>query len=383
MTAPVRLETAERVASALNFLLKHPQHHYKVGNTVAIFWAVRPSGCVEPLDFCNFLDSEKNPDPLEVLDFLKNIHGHAAEPPSEARFYCALLSSPKSRVTVRSWHTDTLRKVTSRSRNYFETVSLPTVWGDRKTSSLTELANATVADSSKGGPLNSTYTALFNSAFFGAEAPVPSHLLIQGMRRQAVELASGFDAKSRNDFESRLRHRTALLKLYFNLNKGISMNEKEHPNENHPAYLSGRLLAIFDTIHNKAHGRKSGSSPASRVYGSAAATPALVFPQLCKLARYHLEKIGGGMAHKLEFGVPMGKSEEPIEDDFEGLAAVVDRFRKHGILEWPRTFSLEEQGRFAIGFYYERCRKWPHYRKGQNPRGDESRDTEIDNSTEN
>ena len=294
----------ERLAGVLNFLLKHPQHHYKLGNTVAVFWAVQPDGCDEPLIFCDLLDGEKNSDPLEVLDFLKNIHGHAAEPPSEARFHCALLSSPKSRVTVRSWHTDTLPKVTARSRDYFETVSLPTVWGDRKTSSLTELANATVADSSKGGPPNSTYTALFNCAFFGPAAPLPSHLFVQAIRRQTLELASGFDAKSRNDFESRLRHRTALIQLFFRLNNGITITQETIMNTKETAILCGRLLAILDKIHDEAHEGKSASSPANRLYGAASATPALVFPKLCQLARYHLQKIGGGMAYKLEFGVP-------------------------------------------------------------------------------
>jgi len=394
MTAPVCLETAERLAGTLNFLLKHPQQHYKLGNTVAVFWAVRPSGLAEPLDLCDLLDGEKNPDPLEVLDFLKNIYGHAADGPSEARFYCALLSSPKSRVTVRSWHTDTLPKVSARSREYFRIVSLPTVWGDAKTSSLNELADATIAKSSKGGPPNSTYTALFNCVFFGPEAPLPYHLFVQAIRRQALELASGFDAKSRNDFESRLRHRMALIQIFFNLNNRervnrntiMSTSQTTTDSCNHPAILLGRLLAILDNIHCEAHAKtgangrpiydqrgigvpSTNTSPATRMYGAASSTPALAFSQLCKLVVHHLNKFRDRqMADILRDGLSAENTPDGYEGPYEGLSQVVSRLKRHysdrGVaVEFPRTLSLEDQGRFALGFYYERCRRWPRYKK--------------------
>jgi CRISPR-associated protein Cas8c/Csd1 subtype I-C len=400
ITAPVCLETAERVAGALNSVLNHPQQHYRLGNTVAVFWAVRSSGLAEPLDFCDLLDGEKNPDPLEVLNFLKNIHGHAAESPGEARFHCALLSSPKSRVTVRSWHTDTLPKVTARSRDYFETVSLPTVWGDRRTSSITELAEGTMAKSSddrrdkKKKPPNSTYTALFNCVFFGPEAPLPYHLFVQAIRRQVLELASGFAAKSRDDFESRLRHRMALIQLFFNLNNRerinrntiMSTSQTTTDSCNHPAILLGRLLAILDNIHCEAHAKtgvngrpifdqrgigvpSTNTSPATRMYGAASSTPALAFSQLCKLVVHHLNKFRDRqMADILRDGLSAENTPDGYEGPYEGLSQIVSRLKRHysdrGVaVEFPRTLSLEDQGRFALGFYYERCRRWPRYKK--------------------
>jgi CRISPR-associated protein Csd1 len=104
---------------------------------------------------------------------------------------------------------------------------------------------------------------------------------------------------------------------------------------------------------------KRHSSPAGRYYGSASSTPALVFPRLCKLTNVHPEKIGGGLAYKLQHGVPKDRSEKPIERDFEGLAQLIARFSADA--KWPCTLSLEDQGRFAIGFYYEKCRKWPRF----------------------
>jgi CRISPR-associated protein Csd1 len=131
------------------------------------------------------------------------------------------------------------------------------------------------------------------------------------------------------------------------------MNEQTHENQNHPAYLCGRVLALMDKIHNAAHGKSTASSPAGRYYGSASSTPALVFPRLCKLARIHLEKIENkGWAYNLD----------------RDLTGLVSKFSAQA--SWPRTLSLEDQGRFAIGFYYERA-----------PKSDEP--TTDDNQTEN
>ncbi|MBU0679136.1 MAG: type I-C CRISPR-associated protein Cas8c/Csd1 [Verrucomicrobia bacterium] len=363
-TTQMTLAHAERATVALNFLLASESHSLWLSRSVkAIFWAAdREKHGVEDTSFVNLISA---PDPLQVLKFLSNIRGHAAEPPADtAQFYCALVSSPKARVTVRSWHTDTLPRVVGESRRYFRSITLPTRYGvEGKTSSLDDLAKSTVRPSMKNPPQPSTYAALLDTAFFGT--PVPHRIFQQVIARQKLEMAKGPDGARDAVFENRLRHRIALMKLFFT-KENEEMNEATHTSNDNAAHLCGRLLAILDEIHNVAHERKSASSPASRLYGAASTTPALVFPQLCRLVRYHLAKMDKGLAHKFEFGVPKEKRADGVPEDFEGLAAVVSRLNKAGKGTFPRTLPLEEQGRFAIGFYYERCREWPEYKKASN-----------------
>jgi CRISPR-associated protein Cas8c/Csd1 subtype I-C len=378
-TLSMTLTTAERAAGALKWLLRDKGHNCSLGKKlVAVFWAVPSDKNAKlcPHDFATLMNE---PDALQVLDFFKNIHGHAATAPSAAQFYCAILSSPKSRITVRGWHTRTLGRVTESAEAYFRTISLPNIFrsGELTASTIGEMAAATVPPKGKSSPPSTVYSRILQTALFGER--LPHSFLESALARQALELAKGCpDKKERNDFETRLRARTALIKLYFYSNhkepKDKPMNEQHHATQDHPAYLCGRVLALLDKIHNAAHGKSTASSPAGRYYGSASSTPALVFPRLCKLANLHLEKIGGGLAYKLQHGVPKEKSETPIERDFEGLAQLIARFSADA--KWPRTLSLEDQGRFAIGFYYEKCRKWPRYRKGTNPKGDETGDDE-------
>jgi len=358
-TMQMTLVNAERAAAALNYLLRGNNTSLRITKSVkAVFWAI-DTAKDQGLEDTMFTWLISQPDPLQVLSFLKNIRGHAVGPLDSAKFYCALITSPKARITIRSWHTETLRSVIDNSTRYFTSVSLPS--GNStvlKTATLEELARSTVPESKKTPPSSATLAALLDTAFFGCH--LPHRILQQAIQRQILELAGGTSEKAKKNFEQRLCGRTALIKLYFVINrKGTPMNE------DHPAYLCGRLLAILDKIHNEAHDNKSSSSPANRYYGAASATPALAFPQLCKLARHHLNKMSSYNRERFEFGVPAEKRADDSEKDFDGLATVVAQLNQVADSHFPRMLTLEDQGRFAIGFYYERerCKNWPHFRK--------------------
>jgi CRISPR-associated protein Csd1 len=340
-TLSMSLTTAERAGAALSFLLRDQNSQFPIGGKgKAVFWAV-PNTEPDKLTAHNFASLLNEPDPLQVLDFFRNIHGQAAASPDHTQFYCAILSSPKSRITVRSWHTTTLDRVTLCAEQYFRAITLPNLFKSNvpTVSTLFDLADAIVPPKGKSGPPPFAYESLIQTALFGDKLSNP--FLQSAVQRQGLELANGYFAeKELGEFEARLRARAALIKLYFYSNHKIIMNETTHATDEHPAYLCGRVLAVLDSIHNAAHEKITASSPASRYYGSASSTPALVFPRLCKFARIHLDKI---------------KNPKTASDLDHNLTRLVAKFAKDAT--WPRTLALEDQGRFAIGFYYERSRQ--------------------------
>lgn len=369
MTAPMLLENAEKAAAALNWLLREDTTHLRLGSdVVAVFWAVdlsKPEEKPKGSPFATLLA-----DPLEVRDFLRSPNKAMYQEIDQTAFYAAILSSPQSRVTVRNWHTSTLPEADRHLREYFAAISLTSDKDSEEilTFPIGLLANVTIVPRKKGDkakPQPDTYITLFECAMFGAS--LPHKLLSKALRRQSLELANGTDKKNQTEFEKRLAARTALVKLYFKRAKGVEMTPGKHSIENDAAYLCGRLLAMLDRIHVTAHEGRGGtnSSPANRAYGSASTTPALAFPQLCKLARHHLNKMGGGMARNLEFGVNKRDRTDGTNDDFEGLAAIVARLLRTTEQQFPRTLTLEDQGRFAIGFYYERSLPIPRTMKAK------------------
>ena len=355
ITAPLGLDPAERASSALNWLLHDNASHVRMGDAVVIFWAIDETADGASLQSLGFGELMKEADPLQVREFLKGAWGVHPNVLDTSRFYAAVLSSPQSRITIRSWHTETLPNAVAYFRRWLELSLLPNRYGDDCPTSITDFADCTVRKSKNSKPLPRTYSELFEAALFGR--PLPSRLYSAALKRQSLELAKGCDKKTRTEFEDRLRTRTALIKLYLS-KKGVTINMNNHTEQNDSAYLCGRLLAMLDKIHIEAHKNSGGtnSSPANRSYSAASTTPALAFPQLCKLARYHLNKIGKGWANCLEHGY---KNKDTGEVMFEGLKHICAHLKEAAGCNFPRTLSLEEQGRFAIGFYYERCRQWP------------------------
>jgi len=365
-TATFRLETAEKAAAALNALV-HDQsfriqlEQFGKKQLFAVFWAVhRATGQQVTADFMQLLDQ---PDPLAVQDYLRGIWGTRPPEIATANFHVAILLKGTGRFSVRSWHTDTLGHADQHVRRYFEAIALPE--GEAQSPALRDLAWATIAKSKKQKtkPAPATYNALFEAAWRGT--PLPFDMLAATIERQRIELASGDPDAA--DFKARLAARTALIQLYFALkpNAPLRTNTELIMNAKETAILCGRLLALLDKIHDAAHDGKSASSPANRLYGAASATPALVFPRLCQLARYHLQKMDAGLARKLEFGVPKDRRDDGVPEDFAGLAAVVACLNEASDGDFPRTLPLEDQGRFALGFYYERNRKWPNFKPNQ------------------
>jgi CRISPR-associated protein Csd1 len=103
------------------------------------------------------------------------------------------------------------------------------------------------------------------------------------------------------------------------------------------AYRLGRLFSVLERLQGAALGQRN-ATVRDRFYASASATPALVFPSLIRNARNHSKtirtRVGAGLA-------------EWFEDHIAEIASGLEG-------SFPRTLPLEEQGRFALGYYHQR-----------------------------
>ncbi len=108
--------------------------------------------------------------------------------------------------------------------------------------------------------------------------------------------------------------------------------DPENPN---PAYQLGRLFAVLEAAQYAALGRVNASI-ADRYYGAASAMPARVFGTLMRGARTHISD-----ARKRNQGL--------------WIESRLGEIMSHLPPDLPRTLRLEDQGRFAIGYYHERA----------------------------
>ena len=112
------------------------------------------------------------------------------------------------------------------------------------------------------------------------------------------------------------------------------------------AYNCGRLLAIFDDLQMRAHDfQLEGAGVVERYYGSASSAPNSAFGILWRLHQHHLKKVSRNNK---------GAS-EAIKRRIAEIAALFLQPAPLQPPEFPRTFSLVQQGRFALGFYQQKA----------------------------
>jgi CRISPR-associated protein Csd1 len=112
------------------------------------------------------------------------------------------------------------------------------------------------------------------------------------------------------------------------------MTENLNPESRDPAYLCGRLFAVFDRLQYLALGGVN-AGVVERYYASASTTPAMVMGRLFRNAQFHMAKAEGGIAGN-------------ATKDFEAIASALGN-------EFPATLDLEGQGRFALGYYHQKA----------------------------
>ena len=142
--------------------------------------------------------------------------------------------------------------------------------------------------------------------------------------------------------------RFALLKLILNRNRKEDdpvIQPEVFETDDRP-YNCGRLLAVLAEAQAKAHEYKlEGAGVAERYFGTASVSPASVFPILLRLNRHHLNKI--------KKSDRFAGHERFLEDAIQGLLAKFKPPHSGQPPQFPRHLDLQEQGRFALGFYQQ------------------------------
>ncbi len=243
------------------------------------------------------------------------------------------VSGNSARVIVRSYLEATLPRLRENLAAWFRDLRIADISKDgagRPTSliPLLLLAAATAFDMDQVAP--DTPSRLVNAAIHGD--PLPDSLLTACLRRLRAEGTKGFHAP-----------RMALIKLCL-LRRNIPVTEtldsgsSEQPQS--PAYICGRLMAVFEQIQYAALGDVN-ANVTDKFFGTFSAAPAMLLGRLFANARNHLRKLRGdkpGAFKRLD----------------ELLTSVSDQLK-----EPPKgKLSLHDQGLFALGYYHQRARQF-------------------------
>ena len=331
LSAPAEL----KLRSALNSLIDKSRAQGLVfNNTVHLHWTREPIQ-EDPFDLLASADEKA----VEAL--LKSVQQGQPPVAFDANAYYAMsLSGNGARIVVRDWLESTVPEVQRHVAEWFQDLAIVRPDGQATKSDfkfgalLYGMVRADLEELSPALP-----TQLLHGALRGRAVPLPQAALAAALRRQRIE-SQGEDGKRNAVILARLALiKACLLRSPNSPNnnaqtKDTTMTECLNPESRDPAYLCGRLFAVFDRLQYLAMGGVN-AGVVERYYASASTTPALVMGRLFRNAQFHLAKADGGVATNV------GK-------DFEAItSALGDRF--------PASLDLESQGRFALGYYHQKA----------------------------
>jgi CRISPR-associated protein Csd1 len=133
------------------------------------------------------------------------------------------------------------------------------------------------------------------------------------------------------------------------------MSDIEHKLSQSEAFLCGRLLRILESAQYYALGDVN-ATVVDKFYAAASTTPAIVFGHLMGKLQTHLSKGKKSPAPKT---IKPPRTAEDVKGTVRNLeyrVAEISAALSSG-RGFPKIFTPEEQGAFALGFYSERLRR--------------------------
>lgn len=326
--SPVSPDRAAAYVLALNDLLRISGGHRKdIAEVGFMFWTK------ERTEF-NPMAEIDQPDPSQVERLLRF---DPDADPDPNMFYMAGVAGNGGRMLIRYWVAETLAEVKSNLKNWFLGLRVANVFTG-KPSEAPKLWQLLRAIDREGKPPADRIVGLVCRAVEGSAQPLGYRMLSAALARLRVEQGS-----------DRLNPvRAGLIRLCLNdqirvrnLEGGL-MTESLDPAQRHPAYLCGRLLAVYQGLQYQAQGGEVGQTIVDRYYTLASTYPALAFPKMEGLGKKHLQKLRRDKAG----------ARVAIEKEIDRLCGEIEQACGY---RFPQALDLDGQGRFALGYHHQRA----------------------------
>jgi CRISPR-associated protein Csd1 len=321
--APVGENAAFAYTTALNHLLRFENRQkIRIGNATTVFWTERAS----PIEGFMGVILDPHDDAADLASvrlFLEAARDGKQLPgidDTDLQFFILGLSPNASRLSVRFWHVSTVGDISGRIGQHFRDLAIVRSERDPEFPGMWQLLKETAAQGKTENIPPLLAGATMRSVLTGAT--YPQSLLSSLITRIRADQTINY-------------MRAAMIKACLNRKLRIHQNTKEvsmslDRESTSIAYRLGRLFAVLEKAQRDAI-PGANTTIKDRYYGSASATPSVVFPQLLRLAQHHIQKA--------EYG---GWTDKIIEEIIQGI----DKF--------PAHLSLDDQGLFAIGYYHQR-----------------------------
>ncbi len=325
--APISKMASFAYSTALNHLRQSPRQSLYVGDATMVFWAERPHNMEEWFsDLFVKPAKEESEQDNEAIRALYKAAGTGAPPLEEGntKFYVLGLSPNASRISVRFWHVATVGELARNIRRHFDDCAMVHGPRERDYLSIFRLLVCT-AQQGKAANIQPNLAGEVMKAILDG-TPYPTTLLASAVRRIRAEREITYPRASL------IKACLARDSRYYK-KAGKEAGMALDPANANIGYRLGRLFSVLEKIQEEAN-PGINATIRDRFYGAASSTPVTAFPHLMKLKNHHLAKLESrGRAVTLE----------------RLIGGIMD-----GVDDFPTHLSLQDQGRFAVGYYHQR-----------------------------
>lgn len=342
----------KQYTAALNFLLADNGHHKNFGDMVVVYFAMKQNDTAEcdafSLLFGDFASDQKETVDQETEKDLNQVYNYAktgvlkdlSGMDPDSIFYVAGLTANSSRIctkfVVRNRFGVILEHVAAHQKDI-------RILEKQKPVSMYWIQKQLVSPKSKDAKVPPPLIAgLFASILNGTR--YPDALLATVIARVKTD--------TDETQQKKVNHiRAGLIKGCLNRKaKKEEITMSLNLDNTNQAYLCGRLFAVLEKIQQDASGGNLNRTIKDSYFSSACSKPATVFPKLIQLSQNHLKKV----EYVLFYQKLCGDIIDQLEDAF------------------PSTLSLDEQGKFIIGYYQQNKALYAKKEKQQETATDDS-----------
>ena len=348
--APVSEQAAFAYTTVLNHLLRRDPHNRQrlsVGDASVVFWA-ETSDAAQAKSNEDLLAALLNPDGKSddgqeaekvrhVMESMAKGRALAELDPKldeGTRLFVLGLAPNASRLSIRYWLCESLGELLGRLRQHALDLELvPTPWKSFPGAWRLALATAPAHGDPPKAKADDVPPLLAGELMRAilTGAPYPQSLLSNIVMRMR---ADGDISGVRVALCKAVLNRALRLSHFPRSDMEVPVSLDVHSTQ--PGYLLGRLFAVLEGAQRQALGGQVNATIRDRYYGSASATPALVFPFLLRNTQNHMSRI-----RKDKPGVAVS-----IERDIQEVIGKLPG-------EFPRHLGMQDQGRFAVGYYHQ------------------------------
>lgn len=326
--APIGKTSEFAYTTALNTLL-NSSSRMLVGDAVTVCWSKKQCDLEHQIKDIFGEPQKDEPDKgvESVKSLFKSLENGAFLAQADNMFYVLGLAPNSARISVRFWIVDTVFGMAVKISKHYEDTRIGHGPNDKDFLSLFRLLVSTaIQGKSENIPPNLAGETM-RTILYGL--PYPYTLLQASIRRIRAEHKVTYP-------------RAALIKACINRStrfKNPQIKEELHmsldENNTNIGYRLGRLFATLEKIQQEAN-PGINATIRDRFYGAASGTPSTVFGNLMRLKNHHLAKLEN-KGKKIFF-------EKLLSQIIDGVEANIS---------FPAHLSLEDQGRFAIGYYHQ------------------------------